>query len=955
MDRFDLFLFDLDGVLVNTEQLHYEAYKEALCALKGIDIKTFEWGFKDYCALCHRDSHSIRLLVNGIIAERNLSGSQSWETFYRLKEKLFLAKLDTDSLQMIPGAHDLLTKLIQNNVNTCIVTHSPMSVLEKLQTRFPILAQVQKTVTKKDVKRHKPDPESYLKALHHFEYKNAIGFEDSFKGYTSLSQCPITPVFLEGESYVLEPELKPRPVYKFRDFSHIDWPSVQPLKHITGLADFLDKTVSIYRNHIDEAQKDFRKPLSLVLATLTPMLKEGRGNLFITGIGKCGHVARKCVSTWQSMGLSCQNLVIPDLFHGDFGILRKGDIVLYLSNSGNTTEMVQAAEYISTHFDVIQIALTFKKVCKISTLVDYHFPLAANPIVEIGDINMAPTTSSVLFMMFLDIVGVKIAENLGLTMTHFQLNHPGGELGKKVAHNVGSIDHVFVIAAGLGSRMYPLTKYVPKVLLTLWNHVFVERLVKYWSQYCKNIHIVVTGIYADLVRYYAPNCDVVGFDLTTGTADTIAKVVPRACFGQDVLFTWGDVLPADELDLSKFTSNLCITWGNECRYKVENKKLVNDKDSKGNVVGIYYIKNYKGVQSYNVGQDIADVFADNFGEVLEYPIKELIDIGDLPKYRATTMSKNSFSEFKVRFFNQITVTQSGSLLKQATNDQGKSIISKEAHWYQTVGGKYPHIPKVFQYLEGGFEMERLPATPLYKDFPTMDRATKAKTVLSILDSLEVLHNSIEKRAVDPEVRKRDISIECFDKIKSRVKDVLPVIQHFSPISRVNGVSIVGLKLEEVLSHCLRVVEKNTSTQYTVIHGDCQFSNTLYNPENGEIFFVDPRGYFGETLVYGLPEYDFAKVLYALSGYDAFNNSEEFHIKNYKDGDIDFDIQSEPLEWIGTLSNKLMSPATLALLVVVWIGLAQYSKDNVSKCVCSYYHGLSLYRTFTSNKLFGADE
>lgn len=69
------------------------------------------------------------------------------------------------------------------------------------------------------------------------------------------------------------------------------------------------------------------------------------------------------------------------------------------------------------------------------------------------------------------------------------------------------------------------------------------------------------------------------------------------------------------------------------------------------------------------------MFEDNFGKASEYPISDLIDIGDLPKYRAH-INKNQHNEFKARFFNRITLTSHGTVLKQAINEQGKAIIAK---------------------------------------------------------------------------------------------------------------------------------------------------------------------------------------------------------------------------------------------------------------------------------------
>jgi hypothetical protein len=130
-------------------------------------------------------------------------------------------------------------------------------------------------------------------------------------------------------------------------------------------------------------------------------------------------------------------------------------------------------------------------------------------------------------------------------------------------------------------------------------------------------------------------------------------------------------------------------------------------------------------------------------------------------------------------------------------------------------------------------------------------------------------------------------------------------------------------------------------EYSLIFGDCQFSNILINPDSiNNILFIDPRGYFGNTNIHGLEEYDYAKVLYAISGYDSFNN-EYFNLKN-------IDIENNSLEFTingifyeKEIINKYFNKVHKAFLVIIWLSLSEYSKNNIWKCIASYYYGLYL--------------
>ena len=82
-----------------------------------------------------------------------------------------------------------------------------------------------------------------------------------------------------------------------------------------------------------------KESLESIIRNVVNVLKNFKGTVFITGVGKSAHIAKKCVSTWQSLGINAHNLLIHDLFHGDIGILKNEDMVIYITNSGNTKEL----------------------------------------------------------------------------------------------------------------------------------------------------------------------------------------------------------------------------------------------------------------------------------------------------------------------------------------------------------------------------------------------------------------------------------------------------------------------------------------------------------------------------------------------------------------------------------------------------------------------------------------
>ena len=158
------------------------------------------------------------------------------------------------------------------------------------------------------------------------------------------------------------------------------------------------------------------------------------------------------------------------------------------------------------------------------------------------------------------------------------------------------------------------------------------------------------------------------------------------------------------------------------------------------------------------------------------------------------------------------------------------------------------------------------------------------------------------------------------------------------IKTVNNIEI--LSFEEILFKINKKIYKhielkNNSYYYFVpIHGDCQFNNILYNMEKDDFIFIDPRGYFGNSEIYGIEEYDYAKLLFALSGYDEFDNR---IITNLDIFNNNININ------INFLDDSILNLENIEILLMIniWLGNSEcFMKNNEIKGIYSYF--ISLY-------------
>lgn len=207
--NFHLFLFDFDGLLVNTEYLHYLAYKNTL-ANRGYNLI---WDFAKYASLALYEATAIK---EGIYKEfpRLYQEEPNWDVLYQEKKEAYLLLLANQNDLLMPGVHELLLTLQKHNIKRCVVTHSPKEQVEVLKKKNPALETIPFWITRQDYKNPKPDPECYDIAIKRYAEANEkiIGFEDSLRGFQALQQNPVTPVCIskviskkEVSKYAIKP------------------------------------------------------------------------------------------------------------------------------------------------------------------------------------------------------------------------------------------------------------------------------------------------------------------------------------------------------------------------------------------------------------------------------------------------------------------------------------------------------------------------------------------------------------------------------------------------------------------------------------------------------------------------------------------------------------------------------------------------------------------------------
>jgi arabinose-5-phosphate isomerase len=156
------------------------------------------------------------------------------------------------------------------------------------------------------------------------------------------------------------------------------------------------------------------------------LLMAAKGRVIVSGMGKSGHVARKIAATFASTGTPAHFVHPAEASHGDLGMVAEGDVLLVLSNSGETPELADILAH-AKRFAIPLIAITGRDG---STLMrEATVGLLLPEVPEACETGIVPTTSTTMTLALGDALAVALMEHRAFTPDHFRMFHPGGKLG----------------------------------------------------------------------------------------------------------------------------------------------------------------------------------------------------------------------------------------------------------------------------------------------------------------------------------------------------------------------------------------------------------------------------------------------------------------------------------------------------------------------------------------------
>ncbi|MEZ8230938.1 KpsF/GutQ family sugar-phosphate isomerase [Vibrio splendidus] len=168
------------------------------------------------------------------------------------------------------------------------------------------------------------------------------------------------------------------------------------------------------------------------------LILNNKGKVVVMGMGKSGHIGKKIAATLASTGTSAFFVHPGEAAHGDLGMIGAGDVVIAISNSGESGEILSLFPVLK-RLNIKIISMTGKPASNMATLSDIHLQISVPE--EACPLGLAPTTSTTATLVMGDALAVALLQARGFTAQDFALSHPGGALGRQLLLKLEDIMH----------------------------------------------------------------------------------------------------------------------------------------------------------------------------------------------------------------------------------------------------------------------------------------------------------------------------------------------------------------------------------------------------------------------------------------------------------------------------------------------------------------------------------
>ncbi len=488
-----------------------------------------------------------------------------------------------------------------------------------------------------------------------------------------------------------------------------------------------------------------------------------------------------------------------------------------------------------------------------------------------------------------------------------------------------NIDYIIVQAGGKGTRLEYLTKNRPKALVPVEN---LPMLFHLFRRFPDKRFVVVADYKKEVLREYLACFTDVKYQVvdasSTGTCAGVRQAVELLPDRTPFMLLWSDLILSDAFRFPE--ADDCYIGISEtfpCRWSYRDGVFAEKRSEADGVAGLFIFRD----KSY-----IADV--PEKGELVRWMHESglrftRLGLGGAREFGLLSEYKMLAKE-KCRPFNKMTI-EGDVMVKEGVDEQGRKLAKLESAWYELASAKgVKAIPRI--YSTNPIRMERIDGQNIYEY--TLSYTEKKDILRKLVDALKALHD-IERVPTDTFSLKEAYYNKTIGRLQ-KIRDLVPMADRRS-------ITVNGRECRNIFHYkrdLERRLERLRCDSFAFIHGDCTFSNLMLR-QNGEPVFIDPRGYFGFSKIYGDPLYDWAKLSYSLKGnYDRFN-LKDFRLsigENAAELTVDSNYWEDMEQDFYDMSGA--DPADVKLLhAVIWLSLTTYAWQDYDSICGAFYNGL----------------
>ena len=508
------------------------------------------------------------------------------------------------------------------------------------------------------------------------------------------------------------------------------------------------------------------------------------------------------------------------------------------------------------------------------------------------------------------------------------------------------INTIIVQAGGKGTRLEYLTKNKPKALVPVNN---LPMLFHLFRKYPDKKFIVIVDYKADVMKKYLAAFAKVEYIVVDGRGKKGTCGGMREAFSLlpergPFLLIWSDLILPPEFALPAEAGNYVgLSKDFPCRWRYHADRFEEISSDDEGVAGLFVFENKSYLSDVPEEGEFVRWLSEKGYRFRPLPLYKTKEYGLLSEYNKAEQGKTGS---RCRPFNQIRV-EGDKLIKEGIDEQGKSLAVREKAWYRFVqekGAGIAAIPKIYSFEP--LTMQRIDGRNIFKYELSED---EQKSVLQkLVKALKDLHSLGEAPADYFSINDAYLG-KTFARLE-KIRDLVP-FAHDEYIV-INGKPCRNIFFyKDELS---KLFSRYRCAKFVFLHGDCTFSNMMLN-EDMDPVFIDPRGYFGHTELYGDPNYDWAKLYYSVVG-----NYDQFNLKRFrltvKEREVELDIQSNAWEHLEDYFFELIGDVSrdeIKLIhAVIWLSLTTYAWEDYDSICGAFYNGLYYLEDIFSKYLEG---